>query len=106
LSTTYSNAEYIAAETKPFHLGQLYNDYAADKSTLSGNAISGKIIYQEAAIFFLIPGLICLLLAERSSARKLGSSAIVLSLFFCGFPQVTVRAENVLHALETKHSKL
>jgi hypothetical protein len=66
LSATSPNAEYIAAETKPFHLGQLYNDYAADKSTLSGNAISGKIIYQEAAIFFLIPGLICLLLAERS----------------------------------------
>ena len=105
LSASYPNAEYIAAETKPFHLGQLYNDYAADKSTLSGNANSGKIIYQEAAIFFLIPGLICLLLAERWSARKLGSSAIVLSLFFCGFPQVSVRAETVLHALETDFDK-
>ena len=105
LSTTYPNAEYIAAETKPFHLGQLYNDYAADKSTLASNANSGKLIYQEAAIFFLIPGLICLLLAERWSARKLGSSAIVLSLFFCGFPQASVRAETALHPLETDFDK-
>ena len=105
LSATYPNAEYIAAETKPFHLGQLYDDYAAEKSTLSGNANSGKLIYQDAAIFFLIPGLICLLLAERWSARKLGSSAIVLSLFFCGFPQVSVRAETVLHALEADFDK-
>jgi len=105
LSASYPNAEYIAAETKPFHLGQIYNDYVADKSTLTGNANSGKLIYQDAAIFFLIPGLICLLLAERWSARKLGSSAIVLSLFFCGFPQVSVRAETVLHALETDFDK-
>ncbi len=105
LSTTYPNAEYIAAETKPFHLGQLYNEYAADKSTLAGNANSGKLIYQEAAIFFLIPGLICLLLAERWSARSLGSSAIVLSLFFCGFPQASVRAETALHPLETDFDK-
>ena len=105
LSASYPNAEYIAAETKPFHLGQIYNDYVADKSTLTGNADSGKLIYQDAAIFFLIPGLICLLLAERWSARKLGSSAIVLSLFFCGFPQVSVRAETVLHALETDFDK-
>ena len=105
LSARYPNAEYIAAETKPFHLGQLYNDYAADKSTLAGNANSGKLIYQEAAIFFLIPGLICLLIAERWSARKLGSSAIVLSLFFCGFPQASVRAETALHPLETDFDK-
>lgn len=105
LSARYPNAEYIAAETKPFHLGQLYNDYAADKSTLAGNANSGKLIYQEAAIFFLIPGLICLLIAERWNARKLGSSAIVLSLFFCGFPQASVRAETALHPLETDFDK-
>jgi hypothetical protein len=105
LSARCPNAEYIAAETKPFHLGQLYNDYAADKSTLASNANSGKLIYQEAAIFFLIPGLICLLLAERWSARKLGSSAIVLSLFFCGFPQASVRAETALHPLETDFDK-
>ena len=105
LSARYPNAEYIAAETKPFHLGQLYNDYAADKSTLAGNANSGKLIYQEAAIFFLIPGLICLFIAERWSARKLGSSAIVLSLFFCGFPQASVRAETALHPLETDFDK-
>lgn len=105
LSARYPNAEYIAAETKPFHLGQLYNDYAADKSTLAGNANSGKLIYQEAAIFFLIPGLICLLIAERWSARKLGSSAIVLSLFFCGFPQASVRAETALYPLETDFDK-
>jgi Ca-activated chloride channel family protein len=105
LSATYSNAEYIAAETRPFHLGQLYNDYATDKSTLDSNANSGKLIYQEAAIFFLIPGLICLLLAERWGLRRLGSSAIVLSLFFCGFPQSSIRAETALKALETDFEK-
>ena len=51
LSATYPNAEYIAAETKPFHLGQLYNDYATEKSTLVSKANSGKLIYREAAIF-------------------------------------------------------
>ena len=55
LSATYPNAEYIAVETEPFHLGQLYNNYATEKSTLDSKANSGKIIYQEAAVFFLIP---------------------------------------------------
>ena len=105
LSATYPNAVYIAAETRPFNLGQLYNDYAADKSTLASNANSGKLIYQEAAIFFLIPGLICLLLAEREGARSLSSSAIILSLFFCGFPQSSVRAETTLKAIVTDFEK-
>ena len=105
LSATYPNAEYIAAETKPFHLGQVYNEYATDKSTLASKANSGKLIYQEAALLFLIPGLICLLLAERWGLRRLGSSAIVLSLFFCGFPQSSVRAETALKALETDFEK-
>ena len=105
LSATYPNAVYIAAETRPFNLGQLYNDYAADKSTLASNANSGKLIYQEAAIFFLIPGLICLLLAEREGARSLSSSAVILSLFFCGFPQSSVRAETALKAIGTDFEK-
>ena len=105
LSATYPNAVYIAAETRPFNLGQLYNDYAADKSTLASNANSGKLIYQEAAIFLLIPSLICLLLAERKGARSPGFSAIVLSLFFCGFPQSSVRAETALKAIETDFEK-
>ena len=105
LSATYPNTEYIAAETRPFHLGQLYNEYATDKSTLASNANSGKLIYQDAAIFFLIPGLICLLLAERWGLRRLGSSAIVLSLFFCGFPQSSVLAETALKTLEADFEK-
>ena len=104
LSATYPNAEYIV-ETKPFHLGQLYNDYATEKSTLVSKANSGKLIYREAAVFFLIPSLICLLLAERWGLRRLGSSAILLSLFFCGFPQSSVRAETALKALETDFEK-
>ncbi|MEC7281355.1 MAG: VWA domain-containing protein, partial [Verrucomicrobiota bacterium] len=105
LSATYPNAEYIAAETKPFHLGQLYNDYATEKSTLASKANSGKLIYREAAIFFLIPSLVCLLLAERWGLRRLCSSAILLTLFFCGFPQSSVRAETALNALETDFEK-
>ena len=105
LSATYPNAEYIAAQTKPFNLGQLYNEYATDKSTLASKANSGKLIYQEAAIFFLIPGLIFLLIAERWGLRRLGSSAILLSSFFCGFPQSSVRAETALNALEIDFEK-
>ena len=105
LSATYPNAVYIAAETRPFNLGQLYNDYMAEKSTLASNTNSGKLIYQEAAIFFLIPGLICLLLAERKGARSLGSSAVILSLFFCGFSQSSVRAETALKAIGVDFEK-
>ena len=105
LSATYPNAEYIAAETKPFHLGKLYNEYAADKSALTGNADGGKLIYQEAAIFFLIPGLICLFLAERWSARKLSYSAVVLFSFFCGFPKTSVQAQTPLRAIEIDFDK-
>lgn len=104
-STTYPNAEYIAAGTNPFHLGQLYTDYAADKSTLQSNANSGKLVYQEAAIFFLIPGLICLLLAERWGARGLRFSAIALSLLFCGIPQRALHAEDIVNTIQTDFEK-
>ena len=105
LSATYPNAKYIAAETKPFHLGQVYKDYAADKSTLASNANSKQLIYKEAAAFFLIPGLICLLLAERWGSRGLRFSALVLSLLFCGSPQAPLRAETAHKALETDFGK-
>lgn len=75
-------AEYFAAGVSPFHLGELYRDYAADKLVEASDSESGIIIYQEAAVWFLVPALILLLLAECWGAcgLQLGQAALVLLL--------------------------
>jgi hypothetical protein len=75
-----ASAEYMAAGVRPFNLGQVYLEYAADKQVESAESESGVKVYQEAAVFFLLPGLLLLLLSECWGSRGLqfGSAALWL----------------------------
>lgn len=76
-----ASAEYMAVGVRPFNLGQIYSEYAIDKQVQSAESESGVKVYQEAAVFFLFPSILLLLLSECWGARgiQLGSAALWLS---------------------------
>lgn len=73
-------ADYVAAGVSPFHLGELYREYSADKQVEASDSESGVTIYKEAAVFFLVPAVILMLLSECWGARglQLGQAALWL----------------------------
>lgn len=75
-----NRVEYLPLATQPFNLGQIYLDYAQDKQIDAASSESGIVIYQEAALFFLIPALLLLLLSECWGARglQLGHALVVI----------------------------
>ncbi|MGJ8651680.1 MAG: VWA domain-containing protein [Opitutaceae bacterium] len=77
-----TRVEYLPFGTQPFNLGQVYLDYAKDKQVDAADSENGITIYQEAALFFLIPALLLLLLSECWGVRglQLGQALI---LFGC-----------------------
>ncbi|HAV13643.1 MAG TPA: VWA domain-containing protein [Opitutae bacterium] len=77
-----NRVDYLPLGTQPFNLGQIYIEYAQDKPVDSTDSDNGIIIYQEVALFFLIPALLLLLLSERWGARglKMGPAAAVLAM--------------------------
>lgn len=90
--------DYLPIGISPFNLGQVYIDYAKDKKTDSADSENGIIIYQEAAIFFLIPAVILLILSERWGSRSLqiGQAAIIVGALFGVTPDTT--ASQSFHA--------
>jgi hypothetical protein len=65
-----SRVTYLPIGTQPFNLGQAYIDYAKDKPVDAADSENGVTIYQEAAVFFLVPALLLLLLSERWGTRR------------------------------------
>lgn len=60
----YPQSEYVAVGTRPFHLGELYIEYAANKGSQSTDNETGILTYKEAAPALLVPAIILLLLSE------------------------------------------
>ncbi|MEM7672275.1 MAG: VWA domain-containing protein, partial [Verrucomicrobiota bacterium] len=77
-STAY--ATYIPVGTRPFNLAQIYGEYASNQPRAANESETGSVIYQDASIFFLIPGLILLVLAESWGARgiQLGTTFLMI----------------------------
>lgn len=75
-----ARAQYVPVGVDPFNLGQLYMDYAIDKQIEASDSESGIVVYKEAAVFFLIPAIVLLLLSECWGARGLqfGQAAVVV----------------------------
>ncbi|MEM9444617.1 MAG: VWA domain-containing protein [Verrucomicrobiota bacterium] len=57
-------SKYVSVKTSPFHLGDMYLDFAKDKKRDGGIGSNFDIVYQEAAFFFIIVSLILLLWVE------------------------------------------
>ena len=82
LASQSANAEYIAVGDQIFDLGQIYVDYVAGRAVSASVGGDGIVVYQEAALFFVIPALLLLLLSECWGANglQLGQAALVLAL--------------------------
>ncbi|MFD2255825.1 VWA domain-containing protein [Luteolibacter algae] len=63
-----ARVNYLAVGTRPFDLGTLYKDFAAARAHESVDSGSGIRVYREAAVFFLIPALLLLILGEASGS--------------------------------------
>jgi len=72
--------DYLPVGTGPFNLGQIYIEYAKDKQVTTSDSESGIVVYEEAAIFFLIPAVILLLLSERWGSRGLELTNLGIAL--------------------------
>ena len=81
--------DYFAPGISPFNLGQVYSDYAHNKQSNFTDTENGILVYKEAAVFFLIPALILLLLSERVGVRgiQLTHAGLILGATFMLAPR-------------------
>jgi Ca-activated chloride channel homolog len=78
LATQTAAAVYVSVGVQPFDLGQIYTEYVVGREVSASAGGEGIIIYQEAALFFLIPALVFLLLSEFWGSRGLQLGQIVM----------------------------
>lgn len=64
LAALVPGAQYMAVGVRPFDLGQIYADYAVGRSISAPDGDTGILVYQEAALFFIFPALLLLVLSE------------------------------------------
>ena len=78
LSERSALVNYEAAETSPFHLGQLYLGYASGLPSASIEAEESVVRYKEAAFFFITLAAILLLFAERKKGIGMKVNPLLL----------------------------
>ena len=87
LAAQSPDAVYVPVGVRAFDLGQIYANYVDGRevSVLEGH--EGVVVYQEAALFCVIPALLLLLLSEcwGTHRRALGRAS-VLAAVLCGMP--------------------
>ena len=71
LAAQSTDAEYVAVGDRVFDLGQIYVEYVAERAVSATLAGDGIVVYQEAALLFVIPALFLLLLSECWGAKGL-----------------------------------
>lgn len=80
LANQSKRISYQPVGMRPFNLGQLYLEYAAGRNIEAADSQTGITVYQEAAIFFLIPCLILLILSEYWGALRSKMKSVTVSL--------------------------
>ncbi len=79
LAALVPGASYLAVGVRPFDLGQVYADYVVGRSVSAPAGDTGIVVYQEAALFFMLPALLLLVLSECWGVKGL---QIARALFF------------------------
>lgn len=86
LAQQSENAEYFAAGTQLFNLGQVYADYSQNRLKSSHIDRDQSIVrYKEAAPFFIALGIICFVLAERWGHHGLRRIPLLLAVLILSF---------------------
>ncbi|CAA6689846.1 MULTISPECIES: VWA domain-containing protein [unclassified Lentimonas] len=85
LAAKSPDAQYVAVANKAFDLGQIYADYVVGREVSASVEGDGILVYQEAALFFLIPAILLLLLSECWGANglQIGQACVLLVVFGC-----------------------
>jgi len=84
LAELVSGSKYFPVGVRPFDLGQIYADYAVGRAVSAPDGDSGIIVYQEAALFFILPALILLVLSECWGVKGLQFGRALLFVFLLG----------------------
>jgi hypothetical protein len=87
LAAQSPDAVYVPVGVRAFDLGQIYANYVDGREVSVFEGHEGVVVYQEAALFCIIPALLLLLLSEcwGTHRRALGRAA-VLAAVLCGMP--------------------
>ena len=106
LAAQSTDAEYVAVGDRVFDLGQIYVEYVAERAGSASLEGDGIVVYQEAALFFMMPALLLLLLSECWGANglRLGQATLFLAVL-CVVPEGEA-ATKQLKAQFTEASKL
>ena len=80
LAAKSPDAIYVPVADKAFDLGQIYVDYVTGREVSASIDGDGIVVYQEAALFLVIPALLMLLLSECWGANGLqfGQACLVM----------------------------
>lgn len=106
LAAQSTDAEYVPVGDQIFDLGQIYAEYVAERSVSASVEGDGIVVYQEGALFFVIPALLLLLLSECWGANglQLGQGLMIVALL--GGAQKSEAATTQLKAQFAEAAKL
>lgn len=106
LAAQSADAEYVAVGNQVFDLGQIYVDYVMGRDVSASVEGDGIVVYQEGALFLVIPALLLLLLSECWGAKglQLGQAFVVVVLL--GGIQQSEAATTQLQAQFSEAAKL
>lgn len=107
LAAQSANTEYVSVGDRVFDLGQVYLDYVAGRDVSVSEAGDGIVVYQEGALFFMMPALLLLLLSECWGANglRLGQAGVLLAVL-CVMPKEGTAATSQSQAQFTAASQL
>ena len=85
LAAKSPDAMYMPVGDKAFDLGQLYVEYVTGREVSASVDGDGIVVYQEAALYFVIPALLLLLLSECWGANglQLGQACVLILVLGC-----------------------
>ncbi len=97
LATLIPGAQYIPVGVRPFDLGQIYADYAVGRAVSAPDGDTGIVVYQEAAVFFILPALLLLMLSECWGLHgfRFGGALLFLCAMGC-FPKLEAMNASVM----------
>ena len=92
--------DYLPLATQVFNLGQVYLDYVQHKPIDAADAASGHVVYQEAALFFILAACLLLLAAEAGTVTGIKLSLAVI--YAAGvMPSAYTQAQELQHTEAT-----
>ncbi len=100
LANQSNRITYHPVGVRPFNMGQLYLAHTTNSNTEAADSQTGIIVYQDAAIFLIIPSLVLLILSEYwgSYSSKTNRITATVLLVFLSYPSNSHAAKETFQA--------